>query len=192
MYVIKRSGKKEEVKMDKILARITKLSYGLDSTYVSPVEVAMKVVQGLYEGVPTTQLDNLAAETAAALTTKHPDYAVLAARIAVSNLHKNTEKSFSNTIDKLYKYVDPITNDPAPLIAEDVHKIVMDNADRLDSTLIYDRDYGYDFFGFKTMERSYLLKMNGNIVERPQHMLMRVAVGIHMEDIDSFNKQYYF
>ena len=191
MYVIKRSGKKEEVKFDKILARITKLSYGLDSTYVSTVEVAMKVVQGLYEGVPTTQLDNLAAETAAALTTKHPDYAILAARIAVSNLHKNTEKSFSETVEKLHKYIDPITDDPAPLIADDVYQIIMDNKDRLDSTIIYDRDYGYDFFGFKTLERSYLLKMNGKIVERPQHMLMRVSIGIHKEDIDAAIETYH-
>lgn len=191
MYVIKRSGKKEEVKFDKILARINKLSYGLDSSYVDSVEVAMKVVQGLYEGVPTTQLDNLAAETAAALTTKHPDYAILAARIAVSNLHKNTEKSFSNTVERLHKYIDPITNDAAPLIADDVYEIIMANKDLLNSTIIYNRDYGYDFFGFKTLERSYLLKMNGKIVERPQHMLMRVSIGIHKDNIDAAIETYH-
>lgn len=183
MYVIKRSGKKEPVYFDKITARIHKLCYGLARKYVDPVEIAKVVIQGIYDGITTTELDNLAAETAASMTTKHPDYAILAARIAVSNLHKNTEKSFSETVDQLYNYIDPKTGEAAPLIADDVYQIVMDNRDQLDSAIIYDRDYQYDFFGFKTLERSYLLKMNGQVVERPQHMLMRVAVGIHKTDI---------
>jgi ribonucleoside-diphosphate reductase alpha chain len=189
MYVLKRDGRKESIKFDKITARIQKLCYGLDPIADS-VPVAMKVIEGIYEGVTTVELDNLAAETAASFTIRHPDYALLASRIAVSNLHKTTEKSFSATIEKLYSYLDPKTGQNASLIAEDVYKIIQENSDLLDSTIIYDRDFGYDFFGFKTLERSYLLKMNGEIVERPQHMIMRVAVGIHKEDIDSVIKTY--
>src|ERR1017187_5133284 len=153
MYVIKRDGKTESVKFDKITARIQKLCYGLDPS-VEPIKVAMKVIEGLYDGVTTSELDNLAAEIAASLTTTHPDYALLASRIVVSNLHKNTEKSFSKTMDLLYNYVDKKTGLKAPLIAEDVHEIIQKNAEMLDSTIIYDRDFGYDFFGFKTIERS--------------------------------------
>ncbi len=190
MYVIKRSGNKEPIYFDKITARINKLSYGLDNKRVEPVEIAKVVIQGMYDGITTTELDNLAAESAASLTTRHPDYAILAARIAVSNLHKNTIKSFSQTISLLYNYIDPKTKEKASLIADDVYNIVMNNAERLDSAIIYDRDYNYDYFGFKTMERAYLLKLNGSIVERPQHMLMRVALGIHKEDIDAALETY--
>lgn len=190
MLVVKRDGTTESVKFDKITARVQKLCYGLDPTHVDSVKVAMKVIEGLYDGVTTTVLDNLAAETAASLTTNHPDYALLASRIAVSNLHKNTTKSFSKTIEELYNYIDPKTNTSAKLIADDVYEIVMANAQILDSTIIYDRDFGYDYFGFKTLERSYLLKMNNKIAERPQHMLMRVAVGIHKEDIASAIETY--
>lgn len=183
MYVIKRDGSKESIKFDKITARIQKLCYALDAAHVKPVEVAMKVIQGIYPGVTTSELDNLAAETAASLTTTHPDYALLASRIAVSNLHKNTEKSFSKTIELLYNYLDPKTGQKAALIADDVFEIVKTNAQLLDSSIIYDRDFGYDYFGFKTLERSYLLKLYGKVAERPQHMIMRVSVGIHKEDI---------
>jgi ribonucleoside-diphosphate reductase alpha chain len=190
MYVIKRDGNRESVKFDKITARIQKLCYGLDPTHVTPISVAMKVIEGIYEGVSTSQLDNLAAETAASLTTRHPDYALLASRIAVSNLHKNTNKSFSKTMEALYTYVDPKTKKNAPLIADDVYEIIKKNAQELDSTIIYDRDFGYDYFGFKTLERSYLLRINGQVVERPQHMIMRVAVGIHKDDIASAIETY--
>lgn len=190
MFVIKRSGKKEPVHFDKITARINKLSYGLARKYVEPVEIAKAVIQGIYDGITTTELDNLAAETAASMTTIHPDYAILAARIAVSNLHKNTKKSFSKTIVDLYNYIDPKTGQRAALIADDVYEIVKKNADKLDSAIIYERDYQYDFFGFKTLERAYLLKLDGKIAERPQQMLMRVAVGIHKEDIDSVLETY--
>ncbi|MFN8393296.1 MAG: ribonucleoside-diphosphate reductase subunit alpha [Bacteroidia bacterium] len=190
MYVLKRSGKKEAVKFDKITARVKKLVYGLDSAYVDPVEVTKKVIDGVYDNVETTEIDNLAAETAASMTTKHPDYAILAARIAISNLHKETDKSFSATIEKLFHYQDPKTGEPAGLIGEETYQIVMDNADLLDSTIIYDRDYNFDYFGFKTLERSYLLKMNGQVVERPQHMLMRVSVGIHGRDIEAAIETY--
>lgn len=190
MYVVKRDGRKEAVKFDKITARVQKLCYGLDSIHVSPVAVAMKVIEGIYDGVTTSELDNLAAEIAATLTTKHPDYALLASRIAVSNLHKNTNKSFSKTMEQLYNYVDPKTNKKAPLLADDVYEIITANAEILDSTIIYDRDFGYDFFGFKTLEKSYLLKINGMIAERPQHMIMRVAIGIHKNDIDAAIETY--
>lgn len=190
MYVIKRDGNKESVKFDKITARIQKLCYGLDPNHVNPVPVAMKVIEGIYEGVTTHELDNLAAEIAASLTTTHPDYALLASRIAVSNLHKSTNKSFSKTMAALYNYVDSKTGKKAPLLAEDVHEIIEKNAQLLDSTIIYDRDFGYDYFGFKTLERSYLMKLDGKVAERPQHMLMRVAVGIHKEDIDSAIETY--
>ena len=189
MYVLKRDGRKEAVKFDKVTARVKKLSYGLDSL-VDPVQVAMKVIEGIYEGVNTTELDNLAAEVAASFTTKHPDYALLASRIAVSNLHKNTKKSFSATVTDLYSYINPKTGEKAPMIADDVYEIIINNAELLDSTIIYDRDFDYDFFGFKTLERSYLLKINGQIAERPQHMLMRVAVGIHKDNIDGVIETY--
>jgi len=150
----------------------------------------MKVIQGLYDGVSTTELDNLAAETAASMATNHPDYAQLAARISTSNLHKNTDKSFSNTIQKLYDYIDPKTGEKAGLIGDKTFKIVMDNKARINSAIIYDRDYNFDFFGFKTLERSYLLRCDGKVVERPQHMLMRAAIGIHGSDIDSAIETY--
>ncbi|MFD1000220.1 ribonucleoside-diphosphate reductase subunit alpha [Ohtaekwangia kribbensis] len=183
MLVLKRDGHRESVKFDKITARIEKLCYGLDPKFVNPVEVAMKVINGLYDGVSTQELDNLAAEIAATLTTKHPDFAKLAARIAVSNLHKVTSKSFSNTMKRLYTYVDPKTGQNAPLISKETYKVIKEHAAELDAAIIYDRDFSYDYFGFKTLERSYLMKVEGKTVERPQHMLMRVAVGIHGEDI---------
>lgn len=190
MLVIKRDGHRESVKFDKITARIEKLCYGLDQRYVNPVEVAMKVINGLYDGVTTQELDNLAAEIAATLTTKHPDYAKLAARIAVSNLHKTTSKSFSNTMKRLYTYVDPKTGENAPLVSKETWRIVQANAAELDEAIIYDRDFSYDYFGFKTLERSYLMKVDGKTVERPQHLLMRVAVGIHGEDIPAAIETY--
>lgn len=190
MQVVKRTGKKESVSFDKITARVKKLCYGLDSNFVDSTGIAMKVIQGLYDGVSTTELDNLAAETAASMATNHPDYAQLAARISTSNLHKNTDKSFSNTIQKLYDYIDPKTDEKAGLIGDETFKIVMDNKARINSAIIYDRDYNFDFFGFKTLERSYLLRCDGKVVERPQHMLMRAAIGIHGSDIDSAIETY--
>lgn len=190
MFVIKRDGKKESVKFDKITARIEKLCYGLNHALVDPVDVAKKVIEGLYDGVTTSELDNLAAETAASLTTKHPDYALLASRIAVSNLHKNTIKSFSETMRRLHGYIDLKAGKNASLIADDVWEVIEKNAEVLDSTIIYDRDFGFDYFGFKTLEKSYLLKIDGKIAERPQHLFMRVSVGIHKGDIDSVIKTY--
>ena len=191
MFVVKRNGKSESVKFDKITARIEKLCYGLDRRFVNSIDVAKKVIEGLYDGVTTTELDNLAAETAASLTVKHPDYARLASRIAVSNLHKNTTKSFSDTMQLLFECTDSKTGKYVPLLADDIWTIIKDNAELLDSTIIYDRDYGFDYFGFKTLEKSYLLKVDGKVVERPQHLYMRVAVGIHRDDIDSVIKTYH-
>lgn len=189
MYVVKRDGKREPVMFDKITERVKVLCYGLNEL-VDPVKVAMRVIEGLYDGVTTSELDNLAAETAASMTVTHPDYAQLAARIAVSNLHKNTKKSFSETMSDMYHYVNPRTNQPSPLLSDEAYEVIMANAERLDSAIIYPRDFGYDYFGFKTLERSYLLKINGKIVERPQHMLMRVSVGIHLDDIDAAIETY--
>lgn len=189
MFVNKRNGSKESVKFDKITARVQKLAYSL-SPFVDPIDVAKKVIEGLYDGVTTTELDSLAAETAASLTTKHPDYALLASRIAVSNLHKNTTKSFSETMQRLYDYTDVNNGRKMPLIADDVMEIINENAALLDSSIIYDRDFGFDYFGFKTLEKSYLLRVDGKIAERPQHMYMRVAVGIHKNDIESVIRTY--
>jgi ribonucleoside-diphosphate reductase alpha chain len=190
MLVLKRDGRRETVKFDKITARIEKLCYGLDPKFVNPVEVAMKVINGLYDGVSTQELDNLAAEIAATLTTKHPDFAKLAARIAVSNLHKVTSKSFSNTMKRLYTHVDPKNGQNAPMISKETYKVIKEHAAELDEAIIYDRDFSYDYFGFKTLERSYLMKLDGKVVERPQHLLMRVAVGIHGEDIPAAIETY--
>jgi len=189
MYVEKRDGRKEPIMFDKITARVRKLCYGLNEL-VDPVKVAMRVIEGLYDGVTTSELDNLAAEIAATLTTAHPDYAKLAARISVSNLHKNTKKSFSEVMTDLYEYVNPRTGQKAPLLADDVYKVIQENKEILDSTIIYNRDFQYDYFGFKTLERSYLLKLNGKIAERPQHMLMRVSIGIHPDDLDAAIETY--
>jgi ribonucleoside-diphosphate reductase alpha chain len=189
MNVVKRDGRKEPIMFDKITARVRKLCYGLNEL-VDPVKISMRVIEGLYDGVTTSELDNLAAEVAATMTVSHPDYARLAARISVSNLHKNTKKSFSEVMEDLYTYVNPRTGKDAPLLSDEVYKVIKDNADDLDSTIIYNRDFGYDYFGFKTLERSYLLKLNGNIAERPQHMLMRVSVGIHLDDLASVKETY--
>ena len=189
MYVVKRDGRKEPVMFDKITARVKKLCYGLNEL-VDPVKVAMRVIEGLYDNVTTSELDNLAAEIAATMTTSHPDYAKLAARISVSNLHKNTKKSFSEVMTDLYEYVNPRTGEKAPLLSDEVYQVVAENKERLDSTIIYNRDFNYDYFGFKTLERSYLLKLNGEIAERPQHMLMRVSIGIHPDDLDAAMETY--
>ena len=189
MYVIKRDGKQQPVMFDKITQRIRQLCYGLNER-VDPLKVALRVIEGLYDGVTTSELDNLAAEVAATMTTTHPDFAKLAARISISNLHKNTKKSFSETMADLYNYVNPRTGKPAGLIADDVFQVIQENAEFLDATIIYNRDFNYDYFGFKTLERSYLLKLNGSIVERPQHMLMRVSVGIHLGDLESVVETY--
>ncbi|GIY86369.1 ribonucleoside-diphosphate reductase large subunit [Caerostris darwini] len=191
MYVIKRDGRRENVMFDKITSRIQKLCYGLNMDYIDPAIVTMKVINGIFKGVKTVELDNLAAETAATMTTKHPDYAILAARIAISNLHKETTKAFSSVIEDLYNMKNEKTGKLTPMISHSVYEVIMKNAEKLNSTIIYDRDFNYNYFGFKTLERSYLLKINGIVVERPQHMLMRVSVGIHGEDVDAAIETYH-
>ena len=188
MTVRKRDGRQEPVHFDKITSRIQKLCYGLDMDYVDPPAITLKVINGLYAGVTTVELDNLAAETAATMTTKHPDYAVLAARIVVSNLHKETKKMFSEVITDLYNM--KTHGKRTPMVSDAHYEIITKHADRLNSAIVYERDFGYQYFGFKTLERSYLLKIDGKVVERPQHMLMRVAVGIHGEDIDAVIETY--
>jgi len=191
MLVVKRDGRRESVRFDKITTRIENLCYELDSRYIQPIEVAKKVIDGLYDGVTTSELDSLAAEVCASLTIKHPDYAILAARIAISNLHKTTSQSFSNTMKRLYTYINPKTGENAALIAPDVYGVIKKHAARLDEAIEYKRDFDYDFFGYKTLEKSYLIKLDGKVVERPQHMLMRVAVGIHKEDVDAAIETYH-
>lgn len=190
MLVIKRDGRRESVRFDKITARIENLCYELDPKFIQPIEVAKKVIDGLYDGVTTSELDNLAAEVSASLTIRHPDYAVLAARIAISNLHKTTSQSFSNTMKRLYTYVNPNTGANAQLLDTEVYGIIKKHAAKLDEAIDYKRDFSYDYFGYKTLERSYLIRLDGKVVERPQHMLMRVAVGIHKEDLDAAIETY--
>ncbi|GBF88772.1 ribonucleoside-diphosphate reductase large subunit [Raphidocelis subcapitata] len=165
MFVVKRDGRQ-------ITARIARLATGLHDS-CDPVLVAQKVAAGVHPGVATRALDELAAETAAALTSAHPDYGRLAARIAVSSLHKDTLASFSQTVALMWRHANPGNGEPAPLVSEQLAEVVREG-------------YAYDYFGFKTLERSYLLRMAGRAVERPQHMLMRVAatpVGIHGPDV---------
>jgi len=190
IFVVKRDGRKEPVHFDKITARVEKLCYNLDMDYIDPPQITLKVINGLYPGVTTVELDNLAAEIAATMTTMHPDYAVLAARIAVSNLHRETKKKFSEVIEELYSMKLETTGRATPMISDYHRKVIQEHKDRLDPAIVYDRDYQYQYFGFKTLERSYLLKNKGKVVERPQHMLMRVAVGIHGEDIDAAIETY--
>jgi len=190
MYVLKRDGRRENVMFDKITSRIKKLCYGLNMEYIDETAITFRVINSLYAGITTVELDNLAAKTAATMTTNHPHYAILAARIAISNLHKETKKNFSDTMKDLYEMKNEKNGQPTPMIADEIYEIIMDNKDRLDSAIIYDRDFGYNYFGFKTLERSYLLKINGKVAERPQHMLMRVSIGIHKANIDAAIETY--
>jgi ribonucleoside-diphosphate reductase alpha subunit len=189
MYIVKRNGKHQEVRFDNITKRIRTLCDGLDPKFVDPVPVTQKVIEGFYNGITTSEIDTLAAETCAYMSQKHHDFSTLAARIAVSNLHKNTSESFSNTCRMLYEYVDK-QGRQAALISEDVWSFIESNATELDAAIDYTRDYGYDYFGFKTLEKSYLLRIHGKIVERPSHMLMRVACGIHCGDVAAAAETY--
>lgn len=191
MFVITRSGKKEPVKFDKITLRIQKLTYGLNTEFVDAMEVAKRTIQGLFDGITTEELDNLSAEVAAYMTSTHPDYSRLAGRIAVANLHRKTSDSFTETIETLYNHIDETTGEQMPAISKELYDCAMEHKDRIGAELAYSRDYEYDYFGFKTLERSYLLRVKGSIVERPQHMLMRVALGIHLTDIDAAIETYH-
>jgi ribonucleoside-diphosphate reductase alpha chain len=188
--VVKRNGKKEPVMLDKILDRITQQTYGLDQKWIVPFEVAQKVIEGVTPDIKTSILDQLAMETAASLATKHPDYSVLAARLAITALHKETKKSFSETVSDLFNYIDPKTNRNSPIVSESFHNIVMKYSDDLDSAIVHSRDHNFDYFGFKTLEKSYLLKINGIVAERPQYMYMRTAIQIWGENIEKVIETY--
>jgi ribonucleoside-diphosphate reductase alpha chain len=178
------------VKFEKISSRIKKQTYGLNEDYVDYFEVSKKVIAGLYDGVTTEELDRLAAETSASLVTSHPDYSTLAARIAITSLYKRVDKRFTSTIDKLYHYINPKTGDKAGMISDQVYKVITEHAKELDAMVVHDRDFNFDYFGFKTLEKSYLLKMFGEVAETPQHLYMRVAVGIWLDDLEMVQKTY--
>ena len=184
LQVVKRNGEKEDVRFDAIQEKLTTLSYGLHEKWVDPGMVTKLVIEGLYDGVTTSELDDLAAETAASLASHHPDYSKLAARICVDNLHRSTKEKFSEVVNDLRSFIDPESGKHAPLISEEIFDIIMANKDLLDAHMDYNRDHNYDYFGFKTLERSYLLRLNGEVAERPQHMIMRVAVGIHHDNFE--------
>jgi len=188
--VTKRNGKKEPVKFDKIVDRITQQTYGLDQKWIVPFEIAQKVIEGITPDVKTSILDQLAMETAASLATKHPDYSVLAARIAITSLHKETKKSFSETVEDLYNYVDPNTRLHSPIVSEKFNALVKANADEIDSAIVHSRDHNFDYFGYKTLEKSYLLKINGKVAERPQYMYMRTALQIWGDNLERAFKTY--
>ncbi len=188
--VIKRNGKKEPVMLDKILDRITQQTYALDNKWISPFDVAQKVIAGVAPNIKTSVLDQLAMETAASLATKHPDYSILAARLAITALHKETKKSFSDTVKDLYKYTNPITGKKAPIVSREFYELVKDNKDELDSAIVHSRDHNFDYFGYKTLEKSYLLKTNGKVVERPQYMYMRTALQIWGDNLEKVKSTY--
>ena len=190
MQVVNRKGEKEDVRFDAILEKLSSLTEGLDPNWIDPAHLTKLTIEGLYDGVSTRELDQLAAETAASLASHHPDYSRLAARICVDDLHRSTKEVFTDVITGLREYIDPESKKHAPLISEEVYGIIMENAEILNNHIDYNRDYNYDYFGFKTLERSYLLKLNGEVAERPQHMLMRVSVGIHHGDIEKALKTY--
>lgn len=190
MYVITRSGTKEKVRFDKVTDRIEKLCFGLDENHIDTTLITQKVVEGIYDGITTDDLDQLAAETAAYLATKHPDYLTLAGRIAVSNLHKTTEDKFTRVIEKLYFHVHSHTAEDSPLVSDELYEVVKKHGKAIDKYLKPERDFNYDYFGFKTLERSYLLRIGGEVVERPSHMLMRVSLGIHGHDLDAAFETY--
>ena len=190
MEVVKRDGTREYVKFEKISSRIKKQTYGLNEDYVDYFEVSKKVIAGLYDGVTTEELDRLAAETSASLVTNHPDYSTLAARIAITSLYKRVDKRFTATADKLYHYINPKTGEKAGMISDNVYKVIVKNGKELDAMVVHDRDFNFDYFGFKTLEKSYLLKMFGEVAETPQHLYMRVAVGIWLDDLEMVQKTY--
>ncbi len=190
MQVVNRKGEREDVRFDAILEKLSSLTDGLDTNWVDAANLTKLTIEGLYDGVTTRELDQLAAETAASLASHHPDYSKLAARICVDDLHRSTKESFSEVVTDLREFIDPESGAHAPLISEEVYEIIMANKEKLDDYIDYGRDFSYDYFGFKTLERSYLLKLNGEVAERPQHMLMRVAVGIHHGDIEKALETY--
>src|SRR3989344_4286138 len=191
MFVITRSGKREPVQFDKITHRISQLSYNLDQKYVDAIQVAKRTINGLFDGITTDELDNLSAEVSAYMTSVHPDYARLAGRIAVANLHRSTSDSFMETFETLYNYENEFTKEKQPLLSDEIYAFAREHKDRISSEIAYSRDFEFDYFGFKTLEKSYLLKVNGKIVERPQHLFMRVALGVQIGNIEEAIKTYH-
>jgi ribonucleoside-diphosphate reductase alpha chain len=191
MLVTTRSGKKEPVQFDKITHRIAQLTYNLDPKYVDAIQVAKRTINGLFDGITTDELDNLSAEVSAYMTSVHPDYARLAGRIAVANLHRQTSDSFMETFDALYGYENEYTKEKQPLLSDEIYAFAREYKDRISAEIAYSRDFEFDYFGFKTLEKSYLLKVNGKIVERPQHLFMRVALGVQIGNIEEAIKTYH-
>ena len=189
MDILKRNGFKEPVKLEKISSRIKKLTYGLNER-VDPDVVSTKVVSGLYDGVSSTELDQLSAETAASMVTVHPDFGKLAARIAITALYKDVEKDFSIIAKKLYDYINPKTGDKAGMISDEVYDVIQKYSEQLDGMIVHDRDFNFDYFGFMTLRKSYLLKINDMPAETPQHLYMRVAVGIWRDNLEMVQKTY--
>ena len=190
MNVVKRDGTVEQVKFDKISSRIRKLTYALNEDYVDYFQVAQKVISGLYDGVTSTELDQLSAETAASMITTHPDYGKLAARIIITSLYKDVAKEFSVVAKQLYEYINPVNNEPAGLISDEVYAVIEKHATELNAMIVHDRDFNFDYFGYKTLEKSYLLKRNNKPAETPQQMYMRVAVGIWRDNLEMVQKTY--
>jgi ribonucleoside-diphosphate reductase alpha chain len=190
MNVVKRDGTVEQVKFDKISSRIRKQTYGLNEDYVDYFQVAQKVISGLYDGVTSTELDMLSAETAASMITTHPDYGKLAARITITSLYKDVAKEFSTVAKELYEYINPVNNEPAGLISDEVYAVIEKHATELNAMIVHDRDFNFDYFGYKTLEKSYLLKRHGKPAETPQQMYMRVSVGIWRDNLEMVQKTY--
>ena len=192
MYVLKRNGEREEVRFDAILERVSRLAEGLDTVFVDPSEITQKVVDGVYDNIPTTKIDVLTAQTCASMATTHPDFAKLAARITISNLHKETDPSFTETVKKLHAYVEPKTGLHAPFVSDELLDIVMKHGKRIDAELRHDRDYDmFDYFGIRTLQKGYLLAFGSRSVERPQHMFMRVALAIHKDNLEKVFETYH-
>ena len=187
MYVLKRNNEREEVSFDKIIKRIQK--YSKDLTKLNAIELAQQIIAQIYDGIPTYKIDELTAEICAAKTTLHPDYGKLASRISISNHNKNTSPSYSEVIQVLWDNKD-VLGEHCPLINKRLYDMVMYHKNKINATLDYEKDFNYDYFGFKTLERAYLMRINGKIIERPQHLLMRVALSIHKDDIKEALKSY--
>ena len=189
MYVIKRNNKRELISFDKILKRIKAMGKSQNLSNIAYAQITMKVIDQLYDNIKTPLIDELTAEQAASMTTQHPDYSYLASSISVSNLHKNTPNTFHEAVLKLYNFLD-VNNNNYKLISEELFNISENNKEIIESFIDYKRDYLFDYFGYKTLERAYLIKCNNIIVERPQHMWMRIAICIHKNNMDKVKETY--
>ena len=189
LHVKKRSGKLEAVSFDKILDRVKKIGEEVNLTHVKYSALVMKIIDQLYSGIETSKIDELTSEQCASLTTVSYEYGILASRVAISNHHKNTSKSLKETVEKLWSFND-VHGNRSPIISEEYYNLVMKHSEVLDNVINYDRDYSFDYFGFKTLERAYLLRKDKIVVERPQHMWMRVALCIHKDNLERVFETY--